>query len=110
MKMLAYANSKGIPVWTAVQLLDFIKMRDEATFNKINWLNNKLSFTVNSSLKHDCGLTCMIPTIYDGKMINMIRVNGEDISASVKQIKGTEYAFITVESGKNHEITIDYTH
>ena len=110
MKMLAYANSKGIPVCTAVQLLDFIKMRDEATFNKINWLNNKLSFTVNSSLKHDCGLTCMIPTIYDGKMINMIRVNGEDISASVKQIKGTEYAFITVESGKNHEITIDYTH
>ncbi len=32
MKMLAYANSNGIPVWTALKLLDFIKMREEASF------------------------------------------------------------------------------
>jgi hypothetical protein len=109
MKMLAYGNSKGIPVWTAVNLLDFIKMRDEATINMINWCNNQLSFTVNSSFKHESRLTCMVPTVYDGKMINRITVNGEDVPASIKQIKGAEYAFITVESGESHEISIDYT-
>ena len=31
MKMLAYANSNGVPVWTSLKLLDFIKMRDEAS-------------------------------------------------------------------------------
>ncbi len=32
MKMLNYANRNGIPVWTSLKLLDFIKMRDEAFF------------------------------------------------------------------------------
>jgi hypothetical protein len=51
----------------------------------------------------------MVPTVYDGKMINRITVNGEDVPASIKQIKGAGYAFITVESGESHEISIDYT-
>ena len=44
MKMLAYANSKGIPVWTAAKLLDFIKMRDEATFSEVSWSGPSIIF------------------------------------------------------------------
>lgn len=47
--MLAYANSHGIPVWTAVKLLDFVKMKDQASFTGINRFNNQLSFSLNSS-------------------------------------------------------------
>ncbi len=109
MRMLAYANSKGIPVWTAINLLDFVKMRDEATFSKISWLNNQLSFTLNSSLKHGSGLTFMIPASYDGKIIKRITKNGEEVPVSIKQVKGSEYAFVTVEPGMNHQISADYT-
>ena len=42
MKMLAYANQQNIPVWTEIKLLDFIKMKDEASFSNIRWVNNKL--------------------------------------------------------------------
>ncbi|TFH21063.1 MAG: hypothetical protein E4H10_15845 [Bacteroidia bacterium] len=109
LKMLAYANSRGIPVWTAANLLDFVKMRDEATFSKLSWWDHQLSFTLSSSLKHSSGLTCMIPASYGGKTIKRITLNGEEVPACIKQVKGSEYAFVTVEPGKNHELTVDYT-
>ena len=53
MKMLDYANTKDIPVWTALNLLEFLKMKDEASFTDFNWSDNQLSFRLNSSLKHN---------------------------------------------------------
>ncbi len=73
MKMLAYANENGIPVWTALNLLNFLKMKDEASFTNISWRNNLLSFTLNSSLKHSNGLTFMIPANYGDKKITGIK-------------------------------------
>jgi hypothetical protein len=108
MKMLAYANSKGIPVWTAGKLLDFVKMRDEAAFSNISWVNNQLSFTLHSSLKHSSGLTFMIPASYGGKSIKRITIDGEEVPAYLKLVKGSEYAFASVEPGKNYEISADY--
>ena len=61
MKALDYANSKGIPVWTELNLLDFLKAKDEATFTDINWSNSRLSFKIKSSLTHSNGLSYMIP-------------------------------------------------
>ena len=48
MKMLAYAKSNGIPVWTELKLLDFIKMKDDASFTDLNWSGNRLSFHLKS--------------------------------------------------------------
>jgi hypothetical protein len=109
MKMLDYANSKGIPVWTAARLLDFLKMKDEATFRNLNWSDRQLSFTVHSSLGHGSGLTVMVPAGYGGKAIRRITLNGEDLPARIKQVKGSAYAFVTVEPGRNHEVTVEYT-
>lgn len=106
--MLEYANSKGIPVWTASNLLDFIKMRDEASFNKISWSNNQLSFTVNSTLKHSNGLTVMIPAGYGGKKIKTITKNGEEEPVYIKKVKGSEYAFVTVEGGADYAFQVNY--
>ncbi len=108
MKMLAYANSRGVLVWTAAKLLDFVKMRDEATFSNVSWSDHQLSFEVRSSLSHDSGLTCMIPASYGGKRIKRITANEADLPAHIQLVKGSEYAFVTVEPGKNQKITADY--
>ncbi len=108
MKMLDYANSKGIPVWTALNLLDFLKMKDEAAFTNISWVNDRLSFTLNSSLTHTSGLTCMIPEIYNEKKISKITKDGEETRFSTQRVKGVNYAFVTVKGGMNYEITVDY--
>ncbi len=108
MKMLAYANSNGIPVWTALKLLDFIKMRDEATFTDISWSNKQLSFNLNSSLKHINGLTFMVPSKYGDKQIKRITRNGKDIRFITRSVKGSDYAFVTVEPGANYSIFVNY--
>ena len=108
MKMLDYANTKDIPVWTALNLLEFIKMKDEASFTDFNWSDNQLSFRLNSSLKHNNGLTFMLPAKYDEKKISTIKMDGDKASFSIRKIKNQDYAFITVQGGKDIEIVASY--
>jgi len=108
MKMIDHANQNGIPVWTAVKLLDFIKMKDEAAFNDLTWADNKLSFKLTSTLKHTNKLTFMISSIYGSKLLKGITVNGKSQSFILKYVKGINYAFVSVEPGKNYDVIVNY--
>jgi hypothetical protein len=108
MKMLAYANQQKIPVWTEMKLLDFIKMKDEAAFKGIDWTNNKLSFIINSSIKNSSGLTFMVPDKFEDLKIKGITIDGKESPFITRTVKGTDYAFGTVESGKNHSVIVNY--
>jgi hypothetical protein len=108
MKSLDYANSKGIPVWTEVKLLGFMKAKDEAAFTDIHWANNRLSFKIKSLIKHPSGLTCMIPYFHDGKKITKITINGVTRSYSFELIKGTDYALLTIKPGASYDLVITY--
>ncbi|MEP7143732.1 MAG: hypothetical protein ABI707_12710 [Ferruginibacter sp.] len=108
MKSLDYAKSRGIPVWTELKLLGFLKARDEAGFVDINWVNYRLSFKIKSSLKHSSRLTCMIPYLYNGKRITNIRVNGVTQAFSVKSIKGFDYALLPTGPGSDYSIVVHY--
>ncbi len=109
MKMLAYANQKGVPVWTAVQLLDFLKMKDEASFDNIAWKNDVLTFTLHSSLKHDQKLTFMLPADYNGKKIAEIKIDHRKKDYAIKRIKGRNYALASVAGGANYDISVRYS-
>jgi hypothetical protein len=108
MKMLDYANDKGVPVWTALNLLDFLKMKDEASFTYISWSKNALSFTLNSSLKHNYGLTFMVPAMYSGKKIGLMTKDGKETAFLIQRVKGIDYAFVTVQGGLNYNIDVNY--
>jgi hypothetical protein len=97
-----------VPVWTAEKVYDFIKMKDEATFTDINWSNNQLSFNLNSTLKHSNGLTYMVPLKYGGNKIKEVSQNGENTPFTIKSVKGSDYAFLTVKPGKNYSILVNY--
>lgn len=110
MNMLTYANRKGIPVWTAIKLLDFLKMKDEASFNNISWTNNVLRFTLNSSLTHSHRLTLMLPADYNGKKIIGMTIDDQNQTYAIKRIKGRDYALVSVEGGMDYNISANYTH
>jgi len=109
MKMLDYANNKKVPVWTQLKLLDFLKVKDEATFTNINWINNRLSFKIKSPIKHSNSLSYLVPYIYSGKKIGKITSNGITQAYSIELIKGFEYAWLIVKPGSDYNIEIDYT-
>jgi len=107
-KMLDYANSKHIPVWTEIKLLDFLRARDEASFNDITWKKNKFSFNIKSSLTNTNDITCMIPFMYGGKKIIEITSNGVSRNFAVRFIKGYEYALVTMKPGSMYGIAVTY--
>jgi hypothetical protein len=109
MKMLEYANSKGVPVWTELKLLEFLRAKEEATFWELRWNGNQLSFTLRSSLHHSNGLTWLVPYRFRGKPIKRIQANGAEQSYSVKQIKGIQYAMLSVKPGETYSVVIRYT-
>jgi hypothetical protein len=108
MKMLAYANSKNVPVWTAANLLDFIKMKDEASFSELTWEENSLSFNLNSKLKHSNGLTFMLPASFAGNKLKIVTKNGAATPFSIRKVKGSDFAFITVAGGSNYTFKASY--
>ena len=109
LKVLDYCKSKGVPVWTAERVYDFLKMKDEASFSNLTWKDNRLSFTLNSTLKHSDGLTIMIPVIFENKRIKEIVRDGKIQSFIIKTVKGHNYAFVTVEPGRSHQFKVQYS-
>jgi hypothetical protein len=108
MKMLDYAHSRNIPVWTEEKLLDFLRARDEAVFSNINWKNNTLSFKIKSSLTHSNGITCMLPFRYQGKKISSIKNDGIPQAFSPVSVKGVTYAWVTIRPGTDYNIVAGY--
>ncbi|HMI67542.1 MAG TPA: hypothetical protein VK517_15985 [Cyclobacteriaceae bacterium] len=108
LKSLDYANSKGIPVWTEQNLLDFLKAKEEATFSDIQWTRHQLAFKIKSSLPHRNGLTCMVPAVYNGKKIIKITSNGITQPYSVKSIKGFKYGMVTIQPGHPYSLVVNY--
>jgi hypothetical protein len=108
MKMLDDANKEGIPVWTELKLLNFLKAKDEAIFNQIKWDNRKLSFQFISSRPHSNGVTIMIPCNYQNKTILEIMVDDKKQPFITRSIKGHNYALITIQPGTNHIFSIKY--
>lgn len=109
-EMLDYARQHNIPVWTPVQLLNFLEARDEARFTDIKWTDGKhLSFNMRSALKHNNSLACMIPYTFNRLKIQDITVNGIGQSFLVKKVKGFDYAFFTVSAGAVYAIEANYS-
>jgi hypothetical protein len=108
MQMLDYANEKGIPVWTAEKLLDFMQMKDEAKFENIRWTGNNLSFDLQSSLTHPSKLAFMIPANFNSKKIREIKTDGKNTTYTIKSVKGIDYAFVSIEGGKNSNFVVSY--
>jgi len=108
MRMLDYSHGKGIPVWTELDLLKFLKTKDGSSFRHINWSGNRLSFSIKSSLADSKEVTCLIPYRFQGKRVEAIVDNGVTGVYMVKTIKGTEYALLKINSALKNEILVSY--
>ncbi len=108
LKMLDYSRSHGIPVWTELQFLEFLKAKEEATFSNLNWSGTRLTFTIQSTVIHQNGITCLIPYTYNGKNVSEIISNGKSESYAVKAIKGIDYAWVTIKPGANYNMEVHF--
>ena len=108
MHMLEYAGEKHIPVWTVKELLDFMLMKDEASFHDISRMKNEVRFTVVSSRSSSGRLTFMIPMALDSLKLTSILVDENEKDFTVRKIRDIEYALAAVVPGNSYRITVRY--
>jgi len=108
LKMISYSTERGVPVWTAARLLEFVQQRDEAEFSDIQWKGNELSFVLNMKQSLKNGLTIIIPAVYRNLKPEKINIGNAAVKFSVSDVRGKEYAFLTVPASEKSLVTVKY--
>ncbi|HLT73076.1 MAG TPA: hypothetical protein VKZ75_10510 [Cyclobacteriaceae bacterium] len=108
MRILDYANEKQVPVWTQVNLLEFLRAKDEARFSDVVWEDNVLRFAVRSSLTHANGITFMVPASHNGRSVKRILMDNTEYALRIDTILGRPYAMVTVQPGADYQFQVSY--
>ena len=79
LRVLDYCKSRGVPVWTAERVYEFLKMKDEACFSDIEWSENTLTFNLSSGITNPDGLTILLPADHGDLRISRVSLmNGHE--------------------------------
>ena len=96
--VLDSALSRGVPIITSQQMLDWLDARNSSSFGAIGWDGNALTFTVTAGAGAN-GLQAFVPRNSEAGVSNSITRNGSAVSFTTEVIKGTEYAFFPATAG-----------
>ena len=102
--IVASAQSRGVPIVSAQQMLQWLDGRNQSSFNGVSWSGNTLSFSVSHAAGAN-GLRGMVPTTSSVGALTTLKRDGVQIPTTDTQtIKGREYAFFDATAG-NYEAT-----
>jgi hypothetical protein len=97
--IVAAAQSRGVPVISAKQLLKWTEGREKSSLSAFGWSGNTLSFKVSAATGAD-GLQGMLPTRSGSRTLQSIKVGGTVVVPfTTRTIKGISYAFFAAQSG-----------
>ena len=103
---MAYAQSKGVPIWSADDWLRFTKARAGTTFGTPTWDGQHLTFTMIVPSGPDA-MPLMLPLVSDGGRLTNLTVDGPSVSFQTRVVKGTPSAVASVSAG-SHAIVATY--
>jgi hypothetical protein len=108
LNILDHCRSRGVPVFTAERVNNFIRARDEAKISELVWKNSTLSFKVHSTISNRDRLTLILPSTCGSHKLSGVNMDNSQVSFSKSEIKGVSYAMVSFESGSNHSFSVDY--
>ena len=89
----ASAISRGVPLITAKQLLDWLDARNASSFDSLVWGGTSLGFTIAAASLGADGLQAMIPyATTTGVLSTITRDATEPVAFEVTTVKGVDYA------------------
>ncbi len=92
------AQSWGVPVISARQLLKWLDARNASSFGNLSWNGNVLTFTVTADAGAN-GLLGMLPYVATNGVLSTITRGGSDVPLELLSIKGVVYAQFPAQSG-----------
>jgi Calx-beta domain/Purple acid Phosphatase, N-terminal domain len=96
------AQTRGVPIVSAKQMLDWLDGRNLSTFGSVAWSGSTLSFTVGVGTGAN-GLRGLVPTASRSGPITGITRDGTAVSFTTQAIKGVDYAMFTATAG-NYQV------
>ena len=96
--IVASSKSRGVPVVTAKQMLDWLDGRNDSSFGSISYSDNTLSFRVTAAAGAT-GLRGMLPSKFGNRSLTTLTRNGSTLNFTKQIVKGVEYAFFPATSG-----------
>jgi hypothetical protein len=103
---MAYAQSKGVPIWSADDWLRFTKARAGTAFGTPTWDGQHLTFTMTVPSGPDA-MPLMMPLISDGGRLTSLTVDGSSVSFQTRVVKGAQSAVASVSAG-SHTVVATY--
>ncbi len=96
--MMDYANARGVPIWSAEQLNDFLRARNQARTQNMSWNGTLLNFDFNALIPYN-ELTLMIPAKAGGHSLASLEIGSTSVPYTITTIKGYDYALFTAANG-----------
>jgi len=96
--IVASAQTRGVPVVTARQMLSCLDGRNGSSFGSIAWSGSTLTFTVTATAGSN-GLRAMLPTASSAGTLASLTTGGNPVSFTTETIKGISYAVFALGSG-----------
>jgi hypothetical protein len=92
------AQSRGIPMISAKQALDWTVGRNASTFSGFTWSGGVLHFTLTAG-SGATGLSAMVPATSSAGTIQTITRGGSNVTFTLQTIKGIQYATFDAAAG-----------
>ena len=105
----AYAQSKGVPIWTAEHWLDFTRARHDSTVDQFAWdaTRHTLSFRFSSSIQEPA-VSILLPAYHLSSPFLYASVDGSDVPTTSVSVKGLDYVSVPIAGG-SHNVEVSYS-
>ena len=96
--VLSSALSRGVPIVSSLQMLNWLDARNSSSFGGLTWNGNVLNFIVTAGTGAN-GLEAMVPTHSTTGILSAISGPSGPVAFTTDAIKGVDYAFFPVTAG-----------
>lgn len=96
--IVASAQSRGVPVVSAKQMLTWLDGRNSSSFENISWSGNTLAFNVEAAAGSR-NLTSMVPIQTSAGTLTSLTLDGDPQTYETRLVKGSLYALFASPTG-----------
>ena len=101
--IIASAQSRGVPVISAAQLLTWLDGRNGSSFTSLAWNGSILTFEIAIGVGAN-GIQAMLPAHVGSSSLNSISLDGSNVGFTLKAIKGILYGVFPAAPGNYQAI------
>src|SRR5919198_190480 len=102
-QIVSSAQARGVPVITALQMLQWLDGRNGSSFGSLAWSGNVLSFSITVGANAN-NLRAMLPVNVGSLVLSGLAFNGTPVTYQFQTIKGIQYAVFAASAGNYQAI------